>query len=124
MIRTTSETTPTICEGRTLSTGKRNRVTLVRTVVIRKIAVQPLTVFEPNMAATTTNPARIPTRLKTTCNPVNADIDIPRTMISSLFCNFESRDPSLLDECEQLLVHLVLVGRAHAMGRPLVDLQC
>jgi hypothetical protein len=42
--------------GRIRSLGKKNPVTLVRIVVARKIAVHVTAVFEPNIAATTTNP--------------------------------------------------------------------
>src|SRR5204863_233137 len=74
MIRTSSETTPTMWEGKIWSRGNRKPVTLVRTVVARKRAVQPLAVLELSIAAATRIPATIPTRLSTTCNNVNADL--------------------------------------------------
>jgi Protein of unknown function (DUF1269) len=43
-------------------------VTLVNTVLARKSAVQPLSLFELNMPNRTMAPAKIPIRLKTTCD--------------------------------------------------------
>jgi hypothetical protein len=58
--------TPTIWEGKTRSRGNGNPVTLVNTVVARKSAVQPSSLFELNMPTRTTSPAKMPTRLNTT----------------------------------------------------------
>jgi hypothetical protein len=63
---------------------KKYPVALVRIVVVRKSAVQPALYFDPSMAAATTSPATIPTRLSATCSNVNAGIDIPRIMMCLL----------------------------------------
>src|SRR5207245_7565083 len=77
--------TPTTCEGNRCSNGKRNPVRLVRTVVTRKIAVQPARRFPVSSPYRTMNPEPIPTRLINTCNRVNVDIVIPRIMTHLLF---------------------------------------
>ena len=57
--------------------GKKNPVTLVRTVVARKMAVQPSSFLPPSMP---TSPATIPIRLMMTCSVVNVDNDMPKIM--------------------------------------------
>jgi hypothetical protein len=52
--------------------GKRNPVTLVATVVVRKIAVQPSSRLADNNPNATRNPEMIPTRLMATWKRVNA----------------------------------------------------
>jgi hypothetical protein len=80
-----------MCDGRILPAGKKKPVTLVSTVVARKIAVQPLSGLEPSMPMTTMAPAKIPIRLKMTWNRVNVDIDIPRIMAPPLEDNAVQR---------------------------------
>jgi hypothetical protein len=46
------------------SRGKGNPLRLVKTVVVRKSAVQPSAFFEFNMPNSTTNPVKIPTSSK------------------------------------------------------------
>src|SRR5437588_9580956 len=72
---------PTPWEGRKRWNGKRNPVTLVSTVLARKTAVQPATRFPESIPYATTNPARIPTRLITTCTSVNVDMAPPLSRI-------------------------------------------
>src|SRR5712691_11095143 len=79
---------PTICEGKRRSLGKKNPVTLVKTVVARKRAVQPSRRFEPSMASRTMSPETIPTRLMTTCTSVKLDVDKPRIMTRLLSKHF------------------------------------
>ena len=54
---------PTAWEGKNLWNGNRNPVTLVKTVVARKSAVQPSRRFAVRNPPTTTNPERIPPEL-------------------------------------------------------------
>src|SRR5215831_8113643 len=49
-------------------------------VVRRKRPVHPSSFLEASMPATTMNPAAMPIRLRTTCNSVNVEVDIPRIM--------------------------------------------
>ena len=59
--------------GRSETCGvKEKPVTLVKTVVPRKSAVQALSLFELNMPNTTTKPEPIPTKLEATNANVNA----------------------------------------------------
>src|SRR5712691_8075397 len=91
-----------------------NPVTLVNTVVARKSAVQPGSRCDLNMPPRTTTPEKIPSRLTTTCTAVNVEIDRPTIMVHLL---------SRFDEGEQILVDLVLMGRAQAVRCTLVDLE-
>ena len=65
--------------------AKRNMkpVTLVATVVNRKIAVMGGVRFESSMPNKTSIPDAIPIRLMTTWNCVNAATDMPRIMVSA-----------------------------------------
>ena len=75
---------PTTWEGKICSTGNRNPVRLVKTMVTRKIAVQPSSRFpvrNPNMTA---NPEPISARLINTCRKVYVAPDMPRIMMRLL----------------------------------------
>jgi len=54
---------PTICDGKRCSTGNRNPVALVRTVVTRKIPVQPSSRFPFSIPYTTMKPVPMPAKL-------------------------------------------------------------
>src|SRR5208282_3998923 len=69
-------------DGLKPSKGKKNPVTLVKTVVIRKSAVQPSSRFPASMPRATTNPDKIPTRLIATWTKVN--VVIPRIITASV----------------------------------------
>jgi hypothetical protein len=63
--------------------GNKNPVTLVKIVIARKGAVQPLILCELNMPYKTMRPDMIPIRLITlitTCSSVKLSIDMPRIM--------------------------------------------
>jgi hypothetical protein len=60
--------------------GNKNPVTLVKIVVARKRAVQPLILCELNMPYKTMRPDMIPIRLIATCSSVKLCIDMPRIM--------------------------------------------
>ena len=79
---------PNTCDGRSLVKGKRNPVTLVRTVVARKIAVQLSSFLPPSIPSRTTSPVTIPIRLMMTCSVVNVDSDIPKIMTRVLLTLF------------------------------------
>jgi hypothetical protein len=72
--------------GVTSWNGNRNPVTLVSTVVIKKIAVQPLSVLRLSSPKTTMNHVPIPAKLNRTCISVKVDVDIPRIMLPPPFC--------------------------------------
>jgi hypothetical protein len=76
---------PNTWDGNKCSNGKKMKpVTLVATVLTKKIAVQPLSrsaASSPHQ--TTTNPERMPTRLITTCTNVSGDI--PKIIIFTSF---------------------------------------
>ena len=56
----------TAWDGKKVTKGKPNPVTLVATVVTRKAPVQPSSRFPATSPPATTNPAKIPIRLKRT----------------------------------------------------------
>src|SRR5580658_1708959 len=85
---------PTTCDGRRCSKGKRNPVTLVRTVVTRKIEVAPSKRSPISSPYTTRKPEPIPTRLINTCTRVNVDVVMPKIM----FLSFRNRDFACLPE--------------------------
>jgi len=64
--------------GRKVLDGKEESVTLVKTVVERKIAVQPPSRLPLSIPKTTMRPETIPTKLISTCTKVNVDVVIPR----------------------------------------------
>ena len=57
---------PTAWDGRKVTNGKPNPVTLVATVVTRKMPVQPSSRLPATSPPATTSPAKMPTRLNTT----------------------------------------------------------
>src|SRR5208283_3598384 len=61
-----------------------NPVTLVATVVVRKIAVQPSSCLPLRSPYSTTNPEPIPARLMITCSRVNVEVVMPRIMVRLL----------------------------------------
>jgi hypothetical protein len=65
------------------SNGKRNPVTLVKTVVARKIAVAPSKRFLRNIPKRTNKPEPIPATLINTWTRVNVAVDMPKIMVSS-----------------------------------------
>src|SRR5271167_385482 len=65
------------------SNGKRKPVRLVKTVVTRKIAVQPSSRFPTSRPYTTMNPEPIPDRLGKRCTRVNVDIVMPKIISPS-----------------------------------------
>src|SRR5271155_3119208 len=69
-----------MCEGKRCSYGNANPVTLVATVVRRKMAVHRSSRFPASNPYITTNPVPIPTRLSNTCTSVNVEVVIPRIM--------------------------------------------
>jgi hypothetical protein len=71
--------------------GKRKPVTLVRTVVVRKSAVQPSSFSAVNIPNTTTNPEKIPIKLNTTCTNVSGVM--PKIMMRILSREFWCSDP-------------------------------
>src|ERR1700682_4056219 len=72
---------PTLWDGRRWSKGKPNPVTLVATVVARKRTVHTSNRFPATRPNITTRPAKIPTRLNTTCTRVNVEVDRPQIMM-------------------------------------------
>jgi hypothetical protein len=82
-----------MCEGPNPDEGNKNPVTLVRTVVARKSAVQFVSSLERTMPITATSPETIPTRLKRTCTRVNVDGVIPRIIDGVLSDRFPSSGP-------------------------------
>src|SRR5271157_3889318 len=81
---TNSDMSPTLCDGKRWSIGNRNPVTLVNTVVVRKIAVQPSSRLPLRSPYSTTNPEPIPARLMITCSRVNVEVVMPRIMMRLL----------------------------------------
>jgi hypothetical protein len=77
----TREIPPTTWDARSSWNGKRNPVTLVSTVLVRKVAVQPSSRFAVKNPYTTIRPEAIPIKLMATCTNVN--IASPRLMVSS-----------------------------------------
>ena len=76
---------PTAWDGKKRSNGKRNPVTLVAIVLIRKTAVQISSRFAVSSPNTTTNPEKIPIKLNTTWTIVN--VVIPKIMMRTFpFC--------------------------------------
>src|SRR4029077_15234537 len=73
---------PTTCDGKSCENGNRKPVTLVKTVLARKSAVQTRSRLPASMPQRTTTPANIPIRLKTTCSVVKADSDTPKICIA------------------------------------------
>jgi hypothetical protein len=72
-----------MCDGKNGVIGKkRNPVTLVKTVVKRKIAVHPSKRFPAISPNVTMKPERIPMRLIATCTSVK--VDIPEIILHSL----------------------------------------
>src|SRR5271165_2034031 len=59
-------------------------VTLVSTVVVRKIAVQPSRRLPLSSANRTMNPVPSPARLMITCTRVKVDRDMPKTIVGVL----------------------------------------
>src|SRR3990167_9153482 len=66
--------------GPILRLGKKKPVTLVATVVRRKVIVNPAGTREPSRANRQTTPVAIPIRLNTTCRVVKVDSDRPSIM--------------------------------------------
>src|SRR5205823_8217459 len=77
---TTSDTIPTMWDGRSLSKGKPNPVTLVSTVVTMNTAAQPSRRVLVARPPATTSPATMPTRLNTVWTRVNAAMLMPKIM--------------------------------------------
>src|SRR6202051_3641186 len=77
-----SDSMPSTWEGNNLWKGKKNPVTLVSAVLVRKMAVQPSKRFEANSPNTTTKPEKIPIKLNATCAKVK--VVIPKIMIGHL----------------------------------------
>src|ERR1700687_108643 len=73
---------PTPWDGKNLWNGKKNPVTLVATVLVKKRAVQPSDIFAPSSSNPTTNPEMIPTRLIATWTKVS--VVIPKIMMCLL----------------------------------------
>ena len=71
---------PKMCDGSSWLNGNMKPVTLVSTVVARKISVRPPRWRPPSMPNSTMIPLAIPIRLMTTCSVVKLDMDIPRIM--------------------------------------------
>src|SRR5437016_5050847 len=80
---TTSDTIPTMWDGRSLSKGKPNPVTLVSTVVTMNTAAQPSRRVPVARLPATTSPATMPTRLTTVWTRVNVAMLMPKIMGAS-----------------------------------------
>src|SRR5450755_576013 len=79
-----------MCGGSSLWNGNPNPVTLVNTVVARKIAVHPLSCFPAISPSITTRPERIPTRLIRTWMSVYVAVVIPKIMISASSAKYQT----------------------------------
>src|SRR5471030_1924396 len=79
-----------MCGGSSLWNGNRNPVTLVNTVIARKIAVHPLSCFPAISPNITTRPERIPTRLIRTWMSVYVAVVIPRIMMSASSAKYQT----------------------------------
>jgi len=75
---TTSDTIPTLCEGRRCSTGKAKPVTLVASRLSRKIAVHPARSRPRSSPIMTMRPQAMPTRLNATWSSVKVDVVMPQ----------------------------------------------
>src|SRR5579864_5438732 len=104
--RITREIPPTTWDARRPRNGKRNPVTLVNTVLVRKVAVQPSSRFAVKNPYTTIRPEAIPIKLIATCTKVN--IVSPRLMVSSFECSIQQ--------------HLMFQGSASFIGGYLAQL--
>ena len=74
----TVDTTPVPRAGVKAVIGNRNPVSVVSTVVARKMQVQPTSRFPRSMPASTTRPVAMPMRLMITCTRVKVAIDNPK----------------------------------------------
>src|SRR5664279_2476126 len=100
MASTSREMPPKTYEGLKPSYGNMKPVTLVSTVVVKKIAVQPsrrLLLSRPNR---TTKPDPIPARLMITCNSVKVESDMPRSMVYVLSGEFSGTERLETKACE------------------------
>src|SRR6266852_6444801 len=102
---------PTPYDGLNPSKGKKNPVTLVNTVVTRKSAVQPSSLFAASSPNTTTKPDKIPTKLIATWTKVN--VVIPRIMVRLL-----SEPADITTITTQIATCAIRGGRAstHSLG--------
>src|ERR1700724_3980067 len=77
----TSEMMPTMRGGSRPNGGSGNAVTLVRTVVARKSAVQPDSSLPPTRATRTISPDAMPIRLTTTWILRNTSVGMPQVIL-------------------------------------------
>jgi len=92
---------PRICDGRRWSSGKKNPVTLVKTVVARKSAVQPSSRSEPSMLDRLIEPVEIGEISGVTLHAGDILADFPHSRVQLSLAAASDKDVSTLFD-EQL----------------------